>query len=45
MNYSLDNGQVLDNDGETNLVDIKFKEVKLNNSSIIKFGMWDFSGK
>ncbi len=45
VNYSLDNEEVLDYDGETNLVDIKFKEIKLNNSSIINFGMWDFSGK
>ena len=35
----------MDYEGETNLVDIKFKEVKLNNNSIINFGMWDFSGK
>ena len=27
------------------MVDIKFKEVRLNNTSIINFGMWDFSGK
>jgi small GTP-binding protein len=45
INYSLDNEEVLDYDGETNLVDIKFKEVKLNNNSIVNFGMWDFSGK
>ena len=30
VNYSLDNQEVLDMDGETNLVDIKFKEIKLN---------------
>ena len=45
INYSLETEEVLDYEGETNLVDIKFKEVKLNNSSIVNFGMWDFSGK
>ena len=45
INYSLDNEEVLDYEGETNLVDIKFKEVKLNNNCIVDFGMWDFSGK
>ena len=45
VNFSLDNQEVLDLDGETNLVDIKFKEIKLNSSSIVNFGMWDFSGK
>ena len=45
VNYSLDNQEVLNYDGETNLVDIKFKKIILNNSSIIDFGMWDFSGK
>ena len=45
VNYSLDNQEVLDLDGETNLVDIKFKEIKLNPTSIVNFGMWDFSGK
>ena len=45
MNYSLDNQEVLDLDGDTNLVDIKFKEIKLNSSAIVNFGMWDFSGK
>ena len=30
VNYSLDNQEVLDLDGDTNLVDIKFKEIKLN---------------
>ena len=32
-------------DGETNLVDIKFKKINLNSNAIINFGMWDFSGK
>ena len=45
MNYSSDNQEVLDLDGETNLVDIKFEEIKLNASTIVNFGMWDFSGK
>lgn len=35
----------MDYDGETNLVDIKFKKIQLNDTSIINFGMWDFSGK
>ena len=37
VNYSLDNQEVL--------VDIKFKEIKLNATAIVNFGMWDFSGK
>ena len=45
VNYSLDNQEVLDLDGDTNLVDIKFKEIKLNSTAIVNFGMWDFSGK
>ena len=45
INYSIDNEEIIDYDGETNLVDIKFKEIPLNNSSIVNFGMWDFSGK
>jgi len=45
VSYSLDNQELKDYKGETNLVDISFKEVKLNNSSIVNFGIWDFSGK
>jgi Ras-related protein Rab-6A len=45
INYSLDNEEVLDYQGETSLVDIKFKEIFLNSSSILDFGLWDFSGK
>ena len=45
VHYSLDTEEVLDYEGETSLVDIKFKEIKLNATSIVNFGMWDFSGK
>ena len=44
INYSLEN-ECVTNDEPTNLVDRTFKKIKLDESSIINFGMWDFSGK
>lgn len=44
MNYSIEDGCVIEME-PTNLVDIVFKKIKLSETSIINYGMWDFSGK
>ena len=45
INYSIEDEEILDYPGSTNLVDITFKKVKLRETAIINYGMWDFSGK
>ena len=44
MNYSIEDGCAIEME-PTNLVDIVFKKIKLSETSIINYGMWDFSGK
>ena len=44
VHYSLEDDEIIDYQGTTNLVDISFKKIKLRDTAIINFGMWDFSG-
>ena len=44
INYSIEDEYVTNNE-QTNLIDIVFKRIELNESNILIFAMWDFSGR